>query len=265
MKFINRFKQGISSKQVQYGLWLSTTSSYIAEIAATSEYDWYLIDGEHAPNTTQDIYQQLQALQPYSGHAVVRVVEGSKANIKQALDIGAQTLLIPMVDTAEQAQNVVLATRYPPFGHRGVGASVARAARWGRVPNYMQNASGDICILIQVESKTAVENLDSILKVEGIDGIFIGPADLSASLGYPDQADHPEVQNIIQQCIQKINASGKASGFLAPDPTIAKKIIEWGATFVAIGVDTMLYTQALDERLKLFKPNNSTNEVKSSY
>ncbi|MCX5470009.1 aldolase/citrate lyase family protein [Acinetobacter nematophilus] len=265
MNLPNNFKKNIAAKQPQYGMWLSTASPYVAEIAATSKYDWYLIDGEHAPNTIQSLHGQLQAMAPYKGHPVVRVVEGTKANIKQALDIGAQTLLIPMVDTAEQAQEVVDATRYAPQGTRGVGAGVARAARWGRVENYMAEANEDICILIQVESKTAVENLNEILKVEGIDGVFIGPADLSASLGYPDQAEHENVQAVIKKTIDKILASGKAVGFLAPDPAVAKRAIEWGVTFIAVGVDTMLYTQALDDRLNLFKQSNTNLEVKSSY
>ncbi|MBJ3617517.1 2-keto-3-deoxy-L-rhamnonate aldolase, partial [Salmonella enterica subsp. enterica serovar Weltevreden] len=181
------------------------------------------------------------------------------------LDIGAQTLLIPMVDTAEQARQVVSATRYPPLGQRGVGASVARAARWGRIDNYMAQANESLCLLVQVESKVALENLDAILEVEGIDGVFIGPADLSASLGYPDNAGHPEVQRIIEACIYRIRAAGKAAGFLAVDPAMAQKCLAWGANFVAVGVDTMLYTEALDSRLAMFKSVQSVSTAKRSY
>lgn len=170
----NPFKEGLRKGDTQIGLWLSSTTSYMAEIAATSGYDWLLIDGEHAPNTVQDLYHQLQAIAPYASQPVIRPIEGSKALIKQVLDIGAQTLLIPMVDTAEQARQVVSATRYPPLGQRGVGASVARAARWGRIDNYMAQANESLCLLVQVESKVALENLDAILEVEGIDGVFIG-------------------------------------------------------------------------------------------
>ncbi|AMB74513.1 MULTISPECIES: 2-keto-3-deoxy-L-rhamnonate aldolase [Pantoea] len=261
----NPFKEGLKKEEVQIGLWLSSTTSYMAEIAATSGYDWLLIDGEHAPNTVQDLYHQLQAIAPYASQPVIRPVEGTKALIKQVLDIGAQTLLIPMVDTAEQARQVVAATRYPPLGERGVGASVARAARWGRIENYMAQANASLCLLVQVESKTALENLDAILNVEGIDGVFIGPADLSASLGYPDNAGHPAVQQIIQESIQRIRAAGKAAGFLAVDPEMAKKCLHWGANFVAVGVDTMLYTEALDRRLAMFKANVTEKVVKSSY
>ena len=261
----NPFKAGLQNGEVQIGLWLSSTSSYLAEIAATSGYDWLLIDGEHAPNTAQDLYHQLQAIAPYSSQPVIRPLEGSRALIKQVLDIGARTLLIPMVDDAKQAREVVAATRYPPEGVRGVGASVARAARWGRVENYMAQANEEFCLLMQMESKAALENLDEILEVEGIDGVFIGPADLSASLGYPDNAGHPEVQRIIEQSIRRIRNAGKAAGFLAVDPAMAEKCIAWGANFVAVGVDTLLYSEALDNRLALFKQRKTTGEVKQSY
>ncbi|STW80265.1 2-keto-3-deoxy-L-rhamnonate aldolase [Klebsiella michiganensis] len=227
----NPFKAGLLQGEAQIGLWLSSTSSYMAEIAATSGYDWLLIDGEHAPNTIQDLYHQLQAIAPYASQPVIRPVEGNRSLIKQVLDIGARTLLIPMVDTAEQAREIVSATRYPPLGTRGVGAGVARAARWGRVENYMAQANDELCLLIQVESKTALDNLDAILEVEGIDGVFIGPADLSASLGYPDNAGHPEVQRVIEQSIRRIRAAGKAAGFLAVDPEMAHKALAWGGEF----------------------------------
>ncbi|WP_213133784.1 2-keto-3-deoxy-L-rhamnonate aldolase [Citrobacter sp. FP75] len=261
----NPFKEGLRKGEVQIGLWLSSTTSYMAEIAATSGYDWLLIDGEHAPNTVQDLYHQLQAIAPYASQPVIRPIEGSKALIKQVLDIGAQTLLIPMVDSAEQARQVVSATRYPPLGERGVGASVARAARWGRIENYMAQANESLCLLVQVESRTALDNLDEILDVEGIDGVFIGPADLSASLGYPDNAGHPDVQRSIEDSIRRIRAAGKAAGFLAVDPAMAQKCLQWGANFVAVGVDTMLYSDALDRRLAMFKSDKAAQKLKSSY
>lgn len=260
----NPFKQALRNGKTQIGLWLSSTSSYMAEIAATSGYDWLLIDGEHAPNTVQDLYHQLQAIAPYASQPVIRPVDGDRSLIKQVLDIGARTLLIPMVDSAEQAREIVSATRYPPLGVRGVGAGVARAARWGRVENYMARANDELCLLIQVESKAALDNLDAILEVEGIDGVFIGPADLSASLGYPDNAGHPQVQAIIEQAIRRIRHTGKAAGFLAVEPEMATRCLAWGANFVAVGVDTMLYTGALDERLALFR-SGSARASKSSY
>lgn len=249
----NPFKAALARGETQLGLWLSSTSSYLAEIAATSGYDWLLIDGEHAPNTVQDLYHQLQAIAPYRSQPVIRPVEFQQALIKQVLDIGARTLLVPMIDTAEQARALVAATRYPPTGTRGVGAGVARAARWGRVENYMARANDELCLLIQAESKTALDNLDALLEVEGVDGIFIGPADLSASLGYPDNAAHPAVQQAIEQSIRRIRKAGKAAGFLAVDSAMAQRALSWGANFVAIGVDTMLYTDALDRRLAQFR------------
>jgi len=260
----NPFKAGLARGETQLGLWLSSTSSYLAEIAATSGYDWLLIDGEHAPNTVQDLYHQLQAIAPYRSQPVIRPVEFQQALIKQVLDIGARTLLVPMIDTAEQARALVAATRYPPFGTRGVGAGVARAARWGRVENYMARANDELCLLIQAESKTAIDNLDALLEVEGVDGIFIGPADLSASLGYPDNAAHPEVQQIIEQSIRRIRKAGKAAGFLAVDIAMAQRAISWGANFVAVGVDTMLYTDALDRRLAEFR-QQATGPARASY
>jgi len=260
----NPFKNALAKGEVQIGLWLSTATSYMAEIAATSGYDWLLIDGEHAPNTIQTQYAQLQAIAPYPSHPIIRLVEGNRTLVKQTLDIGAQTLLVPMVNTAQEAQEMVLAMRYPPKGVRGVGASVARAARWGRVDHYMQNVEDSLCLLVQVETKTAIENLDEIIKVDGVDGVFIGPADLSASLGHLDNAGHPEVQAIIEKSIKRICASGKAAGILAVNPEMAKQYIEWGASFVAVAVDTMLYTQALDTTLAIFKSNKHL-KVNSSY
>lgn len=260
----NPFKAGLARGETQLGLWLSSTSSYLAEIAATSGYDWLLIDGEHAPNTVQDLYHQLQAIAPYRSQPVIRPVEFQQALIKQVLDIGARTLLVPMIDSAEQARALVAATRYPPVGTRGVGAAVARAARWGRVENYMARADEELCLLIQAESKTAIDNLDALLGVEGVDGIFIGPADLSASLGYPDNAAHPEVQQVIEQSIRRIRKAGKAAGFLAVDQDMAQRAISWGANFIAIGVDTMLYTDALDQRLALFR-QQATGAPRASY
>ena len=265
MKQKNRFKEAISRGEVQIGLWLSTASSYIAEMAATCDYDWLLIDGEHAPNNVQTLLAQLQAVAPYPAHPVVRPLEGDKALLKQVLDIGAQTVLVPMVDTADDARRMVDALRYPPHGVRGVGASIARASRWSRVPNYMAQAEENLCLLVQVESRKALENLDEIIDVEGVDGVFIGPADLSASLGHPDDAGHPEVTAIIERTIRRIREKGKAPGILAVDPVMARKCVEWGATFVAVAVDTMLFIDAMDNALTTYKNIAGTAGKKSSY
>jgi 2-dehydro-3-deoxy-L-rhamnonate aldolase len=198
----------------------------MAEIAATSGYDWLLIDGEHAPNTIQDLYHQLQAIAPYASQPVIRPVEGNRSLIKQVLDIGARTLLIPMVDTAEQAREIVSATRYAA-GYPRRGAGVARAARWGRVENYMAQANDELCLLIQVESKTALDNLDAILKWRAL------TACLSARrISRPRWATR--ITPVILKCSGLLNrasaafARREAAGFLAVDPEMAHKALAWG-------------------------------------
>ncbi|MFT5133863.1 MAG: 4-hydroxy-2-oxoheptanedioate aldolase, partial [Gammaproteobacteria bacterium] len=181
---VNKFKKAIAKGETQYGLWAGIPDTTSAEICAGTGFDWLLLDGEHAPFDMRAIYTYLQAIAPYDIHPIVRAVKGDKNLIKQLLDFGAQTLLIPMVDTAEQAEELVQAMRYPPEGIRGMGSSIARAARWNAIPDYLQHANDEICLLIQAESTTALENLPEILKVEGVDGVFIGPSDLSASMGH---------------------------------------------------------------------------------
>ena len=261
----NPFKQALLAGNTQLGLWLSCANSYTAEIAATAGYDWLLLDGEHGPNDIPTLLGQLQAVAPYTGQAVVRPVNGDPALIKQVLDIGAQTLLIPMVDTAAAAQALVAATRYPPLGIRGVGASVARAARWGRVSDYMHHADELICLLVQAETITALGNLDEIAQVDGVDGVFIGPADLSASMGHPGNAGHPEVQFAICDAIKRIRRQGKAAGILATDTVSAQRYLDWGAHFVAIGVDTMLFSQALDAAIAPFRAGQRAAVPVASY
>jgi 4-hydroxy-2-oxoheptanedioate aldolase len=186
---------------------------YLAEVAATARYDWLLIDGEHAPNDLRSTLAALQAIQGHpDSHAVVRVPHDGTALIKQVLDIGAKTLLVPMVDTAEQARAVAAATQYPPRGVRGVGSAVARSSLWTARADYMDVADDEICLLVQAETVTAMRNLREICAVDGVHGIFIGPADLSASMGHRDNPGHPEVQAAIESAIATIVASGKAAG-----------------------------------------------------
>lgn len=249
---VNYFKQKLKNEQ-QIGMWVGLADGYCAEIAANAGYDWLLIDGEHAPNDVRSILAQLQSLAAYPSQAVVRPVSGDVPLIKQLLDIGAQTLLIPMVESAEQAEFMVKATRYPPEGIRGVGAALARASRWNNIPDYLQTADEQICVLVQVESKKGLDNLDEILKVDGIDGVFIGPADLSAALGYRGNPGHEYVQNIIVQTIQKIREAGKAAGILSADEKLAKRYLELGTEFVAVGVDTSLLMKSMKQLLSKFK------------
>jgi len=239
----NPFKHALSDKQALVGLWLSLADPYAAEACATAGFQWLLIDGEHAPNDVRSTLAQLQAVAAYPAQPVVRAVTGDTALIKQLLDIGAQNLLVPMVDTADQARALVAATRYPPEGIRGVGAAVARASRWGARRDYLGAANDEICLLVQAETRTAMANLESICAVDGVDGVFIGPADLAASMGHRGAPGHPEVQAAIDAAIRTIVTSGKAAGTLTADPKLARHYLDLGATFVAVGIDVTLMVQ----------------------
>ena len=251
---VNYFKQKLKTQQ-QLGLWIGLADSegYCAEIAANAGYDWLLIDGEHAPNTVRSMLTQLQSVAAYPSQPIVRPVIGDVALIKQLLDIGAQTILIPMIETAEQAELMVKATRYPPEGVRGVGVVLARASRWDNIPNYINTAHEQICVLLQIESKKGLENLDEILKVEGVDGIFIGPADLSAELGHRGNPAHEDVQNIIVDMVERIHASGKAAGIFTANDTLIRKYLDLGVEFVGIGVDTCLLMDSMKQLLAKYK------------
>jgi 4-hydroxy-2-oxoheptanedioate aldolase len=236
----NKFKAALAAKQQQIGLWLSLANSYSAELCATAGFDWLLLDGEHAPNDLRATLEQLQAVAPYRSHPIVRPVSGDPALIKQLLDIGAETLLLPMVDDADQARRMVSAMRYPPEGIRGVGSGVARVSRWGMRADYLDVANDEVCLLVQVESREALDNLESICAVDGVDGVFIGPADLSASLGHRGNPGHPEVQAAIEDAIGRIVTSGKAAGTLVSDNKLARRYLELGCTFVAVGLDVRI-------------------------
>lgn len=250
----NPFKAALQAGTPQIGLWLSMASPYMAEVSATAGFDWLLVDGEHSPNDLQSTLAALQAIAPYPSQAIVRVVEGSEPLIKQVLDIGAQTILVPMVDTAAQAAHVVAATRYPPQGVRGVGNAIARASRWNARTDYLAVANDETCLLVQAESTTALANLAAICAVDGVDGIFIGPADLAASMGHRGNANHPEVQAAIEGAIKTITASGKAAGILTGDVAQARLYLALGCTFVAVGVDVLVYANAARALAKELSP-----------
>ncbi|BEN66771.1 4-hydroxy-2-oxo-heptane-1,7-dioate aldolase [Serratia marcescens] len=249
----NHFKRALQEKRPQIGLWLGLCSGYSAELLAGAGFDWLLIDGEHAPNNVQTVLGQLQAVAPYPSQPVVRPPWNDAVIIKQLLDVGAQTLLIPMIQNAEQARDAVRATRYPPHGVRGVGSALARASRWNRVPDYLQQADEQMCVLVQIETREAVKNLDAILQVEGVDGVFIGPADLSADMGFAGNPQHPEVQRTIDDAIARIRAAGKAPGILMANKALAQRYLEAGALFVAVGVDTTLLARAAEALANEFK------------
>lgn len=258
----NMFKEALKSKQPQIGLWLGLANNYTAELIASAGFDWLLIDGEHAPNTLQTMVGQMQAIASFPSHPIIRPAWADHVALKQVLDIGVQTVLAPMVDNAIQAAEIVQATRYPPEGIRGVGSALARASHFNRTPNYLTTANDEICVLVQIETSTAVEQLDNILAVEGVDGVFIGPADLSASLGYIGQPNHPEVVKVIEQSIAKIVAAGKAPGILMADKKQAKHYLSLGALFVAVGSDTGLLMNSTKALVNEFKPElNSLEET----
>lgn len=240
----NKFKAAIASGKPQIGMWLSLANGYTTEICATAGFDWLLIDGEHAPNDLRSTLEQLQVVAPYRSHPIVRPVSGDTQLIKHLLDIGVQTLLVPMVNTAEQAQQIVSAMRYPPLGIRGVGSAAARASRWNLRTDYVDRADAEACLIVQAESRQALENLEAICAVDGVDGVFIGPADLAASLGHRGKPGHPEVLQAIEDAIKRIIASGKAAGILTSDNALAKRYIELGCSFVAVGIEASLLARA---------------------
>jgi 4-hydroxy-2-oxoheptanedioate aldolase len=250
---INTFKQALRAGRPQIGLWMGLANSYTSELLAPTGFDWFAIDAEHSPNDPRSVLAQLQAIAPYPVHGVVRTVSDDTAQLKQYLDIGAQTVLVPMVETAEQAARIVAATRYPPKGVRGVGSALARASRWNQVQDYLQRCDEEICVLVQVESLIGLQNLSEICRVGGVDGVFFGPADLAGSMGLLGRSTDPAVQSAIDAGIKQVVASGKAAGVLTTDRKLAQKHLDLGALFVAVGVDTSLLVRAAQALATEFK------------
>ena len=250
---VNMLKKRLAAGELQTGCWLSMMDAYAAEIAGTAGFDWLLIDGEHSPNGPHDISKQIGALGASASEVIVRVPKGEDWIIKQVLDAGAQTVMVPMVETGAQAAEMVRAMRYPPEGIRGVGAAPARASQWSGIADYAATANAQMCLIVQVEAQRGVDNLDDILAVEGVDAVFIGPADLSADMGYLGNPDVPEVQATMEDVVRRTRAAGKASGIMCTDPEFAKKAIGWGANFAAIAIDVLLLADALRKKAKLFK------------
>jgi len=252
-QLVNPFKRALRDRERQLGLWLGLANPYTAEICAGAGFDWLLIDGEHAPNTLQTILQQLQAVAPYPVAPVVRPPWNDAVLIKQLLDAGVQNLLVPMVQSAAEAAAAVAAVRYPPQGIRGVGSALARASRWNRIPDYLHRANDEMCVLVQIETPEGVAALDDILGVEGVDGVFIGPSDLSANMGHIGNPAHPEVQSVIDDAIVRILKAGKAPGILHADPKLCRHWMDLGAVFVAVGVDASLLARATESVAAGFK------------
>lgn len=249
----NSFKAALLNGEAQIGLWLGLANAYTAEICAGAGFDWLVIDGEHAPNDLPVMATQLQAIAASGSHAVVRPPIGETWIIKQLLDIGAQTILVPMVETADQTRELVRAMRYPPHGVRGVGAALARASAFNRITDYLTTANDQTCLLVQLESRAGLAQLEAIAAVDGVDGIFIGPADLAADMGYLGKPGVPEVQAVVEDAIRRICISGKAAGILTSDAKLAQRYLELGATFVAVGNDVGLLAQATSALAGKFK------------
>ncbi|MGH8705914.1 MAG: HpcH/HpaI aldolase family protein [Burkholderiales bacterium] len=248
----NAFKHALASGKPQIGLWSSLASNYSVEVIAGAGFDWILLDTEHSPNDLESVLTQLQAAAPYPTAAIVRVPWNDMVTIKRMLDIGAQTLLIPYVSTPTEAENAVSYTRYPPAGLRGV-AGTTRATRFGRIKDYAKRAHEEICVLVQVETQLGLDNLEAIADVEGVDGVFIGPADLHASLGFTGETAHPEVKPIIDEAIRRIRKRGKAPGILTPNEADARHWIRTGALFVAVGADVGLLARGAEALCAKFK------------
>jgi 4-hydroxy-2-oxoheptanedioate aldolase len=229
------------------GLWVCSGSSLVAEIMAGSGADWLLIDAEHSPNSLESVLAQLHAVHGYPVLPMVRLPWNDVVLIKQYLDLGAQNLLIPMVNDAEQARAAVAAVRYPPHGVRGVGSALARAARWNRIPDYLARAGETISLAVQIETAEAVENVKDILAVDGVDAIFIGPSDLAASMGYLGQQEHPEVVAAVERCLAAAKAAGKPAGVNAFVESTARRYIEAGARFVLVGADVAILARSSEE------------------
>ncbi len=231
------FKTRLAGPAPLIGLWQALASNYTAEICARAGYDWLLFDGEHSPNTAQTLLAQLQAVAPFAAEPVARVPAGDPVFIKQYLDLGFSTLLVPMVETGEQAAQIVAACRYPPEGTRGVASATVRATGFGMDRDYLSQAADRITVIAQIESRLALDNVDAIAATPGIDGLFIGPSDLAASLGHLGDPMHAEVQQAIAFARERVDAAGKPAGIFALSPEDAQRRMDEGFRFISIGSD----------------------------
>ena len=249
----NRFKQRLLALQSQIGLWCTLSTAYTVEAVAGAGFDWLLLDTEHSPGDVLSVMSQLQALSGFSQVSpVVRPATNDPVLIKRFLDIGARSLLIPYVQTPEEARAAVAATRYPPNGIRGVSA-ISRATQFGRYADYARKADAEIAVLVQIETQVGLNALEGIAAVDGVDGIFIGPADLAASLGHIGQLGHPDVVRAVEDAIHRAGKCGKPAGILTTDPAFAARCIELGTIFTAVGVDAALLARGADALARQFR------------
>ena len=249
----NHLKRALREGQTQIGLWSSLCSHIAAEVVAASGFDWLLIDTEHAPNDLEIVHRQLQAMQGSPSSPVVRPAWNDAVIFKRLLDSGAQSFLVPYVQNADEARRAVAATRYPPDGIRGV-ASTTRANRYGRIKDYFAKANAEICVVVQIETPAALAEIEAIAAVDGVDGLFIGPSDLAATMGHLGNNAHPDVRAAIGGAIGRIIRTGKAAGILAPVEADAAHWLEAGCRFVAVGSDAGVLakqTEILAARFKV--------------
>jgi len=261
-RITNIFKTRLNAGDDMLGLWFGLANNIAAEICAQSGFDWMLIDAEHSPLSDKDILSCLQSVAPYEVSPIVRPVSGDKNILKRLCDIGVQTFLVPMIDDAKQAQAVVSAVQYPPSGIRGLGTSMARAARWNMMPDYFTRANNEMCVILQIETKVGLKNLKKIAKVDGVDAVFIGPSDLGAALGYPGQPSHPEVIKTVSQAIRDVRASGKPAGVLAVTSELVDTYKAAGATFVGVGSDCGVLAKGVQ---RLYESFASGDDAKGDY
>src|SRR5438552_2885023 len=251
-KPVNTFKKAIREGRPQVGLWCSSCSNVTAEVIAGAGFDWILIDTEHGPNELPMVLSQLQAMAGGTAAAVVRPAWNDLVLIKRLLDVDAQNLLVPYVQTVEEARAAVAAVRYPPQGRRGV-AVLHRANRFGRVKNYFARANEEIGVLVQIETRQALQNIEAIAAVEGVDGLFIGPSDLAAALGHLGENNHPEVRSAIEDALKRIRKAGKAPGILAPIEADARHWLSHGCVVLAVGSDAGVLARQSEELAARFK------------
>jgi 4-hydroxy-2-oxoheptanedioate aldolase len=248
----NAFKAALAAGKLQIGLWSSLCSNIAAEVISDSGFDWILLDTEHSPNEIPGLLSQLQACELGTATPIIRPAWNDAVLAKRCLDIGAQTLLFPYVQNVAEAKAAVASTRYPPQGIRGVSIA-ARASRYGRVQGYLGKANSEICVLVQVETREAMTQLEAIAKVDGVDGVFIGPSDLAASLGHLGNPAHAEVQAAIKDAVARLKAVGKPAGILTGNDEEIRRYIDWGYLFVAVGSDVgalASHTAALAKKYK---------------
>jgi 4-hydroxy-2-oxoheptanedioate aldolase len=248
----NRFKRALAAGKRQIGFWLTFASPGVTEAAAGAGFDWLLIDMEHSPNDLPDVVHQLRAVEGGTAEPVVRVPWNEPIMVKRLLDVGVRSLLFPFVQSAEEARRAVAATRYPPQGIRGF-AGTTRANRYGRVAGYHKRAYEEICVLVQCETRKAVAEIPAIAAVDGIDGIFIGPADLAADMGHLADTQHAEVQAAILEAGKRIRAAGRAPGFLSLREDETRRVLDGGFLFVAVGSDAALFARQADALARLYK------------